>query len=241
MGLTMSSRVIRSAAAAAAISLFSSFSAPAQAADIYGAPPVIHPTANYCNPTCDTVVVDDGSSGFYIGAFLGYGLSTLETGVPGGNFEYDVDGGVLGIWLGWNFIHDDWLFGVEGDLMVADMDGSRVFGLNTFEGSLDWMGSLRGRLGFFVLNDVLLFAMLGAASAEFDLPVQGPGGGGGSETFTGIQFGFGTEFSVHDDWNIRVDYTFTDFGSETIDYSGGLSGSYDPDVHLFKVGFTYNF
>ena len=126
-------------------------------------------------------------------------------------------------------------------LYRTNVEGSQTFGANTVAASVDWLAGLRARAGFFVTPDILLFGTIGAGWADIDLPTTGAGGGAGSEVFSGIQYGAGTELALSDRWSLRMDYLYTDLDSETITYPGGNTTSYDPDIHQFRAGLQLRF
>lgn len=232
----MTVRGLRAAACAALLVAAGASYAPANAADI-SKPEAYTPPPRFNPPPPPGREV---RSGWYLGGLLGYGLANTDV-QAGGNFEFDTDGAILGGLVGWNYINGRGLIGLEADLVAGDTDGSLVFGANAVDASLDWMAGARVRAGYFATPQLLLFAMIGAAWADFDLPVTGPGGGPGSETFAGIQFGGGAEMALSERWSARFDYLYTNFSAETVTYPGGAAVEYDPDVHQFRAGLVLRF
>ena len=226
----MLSRIVQGTALAAGIALAGM---PALAADTYK-PGAYEPAPSYDEPP-----PVETSSGWYIGGLLGYGLGDID--INGGGFNVEPDGAIAGGIVGWNFINSGFLFGVEGDILGGSLEDSQAFGANTVDASVDWMAGLRARAGFFITPDILLFGTIGAGWADIDLPTTGAGGGSGSEVFSGIQYGAGTELALSDRWSLRMDYLYTDLDSETITYSGGNTTTYDPDIHQFRAGLQLKF
>src|SRR5260221_3293174 len=130
-------------------------------------------------------------TGFYIGANAGYGRGKNQSGSiealdPASalfvSFDLSPDqfanpfrhrGWRVGGQAGYNLqISRNWVAGVEADIQYADVrgDGSNVlflgptfpFTVNT-ERKLEWFGTVRGRLGYLVTPDLLLYGTGGLA------------------------------------------------------------------------------
>ncbi len=179
-------------------------------------------------------------AGWQIGGVLGYGDAETDFTAPAGSGDFAADGLIGGVLTGWSWQTNNFVYGFEGDWVWGDMTDSENFGANTVNASLDWMAELRGRAGYLILPELLVYGMVGYAWADMDLPVSGTGGGSGSETFSGWQFGGGLEYRFDENWSTRFDYLYTDLDSETINYSG-QSVTYDPDVHALRAGIVYKF
>lgn len=229
----MSSGAFRRAALATAGLAACTLAAPAHAADIYK--PAYEPAPLYREAPPDV------TSAWYIGGLVGYGLASTELNAAAGNFDFDADGAIAGGVLGWNYINNGFVIGLEGDLLGGGMEGSQPFGANVAHAEANWMLGLRGRAGYYVTPEIMLFATLGAGWADMDLTATGPGGGSASEVFSGIQYGGGAEMALNPDWSLRLDYLYTDLDAETVAYSGGTTATYDPDIHQFRGGLLLRF
>jgi outer membrane immunogenic protein len=178
--------------------LFASATAPALAADLpYKAPPpapVMIPVVNW--------------TGFYIGINGGYswgkagrelsffnpltGIQIIPPVGSGATSDSNLNGGVFGGQLGYNWQSGNWVFGFETDAQWTGQRGtaSRLCGvLATAAGAclpgvalgtsaaveqhLDWFGTFRGRAGVLVTPSTLLYVTGGAAygSINTDLTV----------------------------------------------------------------------
>lgn len=234
----MQHNVFRAAAFAAAFALSATVSFYANAADLGGYGPKYNPPPP--QPAYSKPVDYSQWAGWYFGGVLGYGWGDVDiNGGAGGSAE--PDGIVGGGLLGWNYQAGRLVIGLEGDILASSLDGSRTFGANTVDASLDWTSALRVRAGVSLTPELLVFATLGAAWADFDLPLAGAGGGTGSEIFSGLQYGAGAEVKLTGNWSARFDYLYTDFDSETLTYSGGTSTTYDPDIHQLRGSVVYRF
>lgn len=179
-------------------------------------------------------------AGWYAGALIGYGASDADLGLAGTG-TIDADGIIGGGLLGFNWQTGRLVLSLEGDVLAAGLDDSVTFGPNRVRGEIDWMGGVRARAGVTTNSQTLLFVMLGYGWADYDLPMSGPGGGGASETFGGLQLGGGAEFKLNSKWSARLDYLYTDLGDETITYGGGSTVNYDADLHQIRGGLVVKF
>ena len=176
--------------------LFASATAPALAADLpYKAPPpapVMIPVVNW--------------TGFYIGINGGYswgkagrelsffnpltGIQIIPPVGSGVTSDSNLNGGVFGGQLGYNWQSGNWVFGFETDAQWTGQRGtaSRLCGLLTsaagaclpgvslgtsaaVEQHLGWFGTFRGRAGVLVTPSTLLYMTGGAAYGSLNTDV----------------------------------------------------------------------
>jgi outer membrane immunogenic protein len=200
-------RSLNFAALAAALVLAAS---AAQAADF----PNSYSDQSYAPP------VEEAWTGFYAGGLLGYGF-----GDAGG---FEPDGFLGGLTAGMNYQIDQVLLGAEADIAMAGIseDGPEDY-------SMDWVGTMRGRIGY-AFDRFVVFGTGGFAwtNAEFDGP-----GGDDSNFHGGWTVGAGLEAALTGNISAKVDYLYMDFSDEL--YSGG--GSIEPELHTVRVGVNYKF
>lgn len=90
-------------------------------------------------------------TGFNVGVQTGYGwnnvdLSPVGGGLGGFTADTNIDGAVLGGFVGYNYqLQNNWVIGLEGDLEASFADENIIPGL---EVGMDWQGSIRGRVGY---------------------------------------------------------------------------------------------
>jgi opacity protein-like surface antigen len=224
-----------------------------------------------------------GWSGFYIGAHGGYGwghdsqtdIDPFFNGkVPGfaGLTGFDPKGAVGGFHGGYNWQSRAFVVGIEGDLSFTDIKGSSLntgaattaFSTNTISaansGSFDTLGSVRGRVGYLVTPNVLLYGTGGLAWTRFvngfDVTtsatnIAGPGfislsalNSSPSWRF-GWVAGLGVETRLLDtNWLARLEYLHYDFGNSgsSADSAFGsfqTTGNLTADV--VRAGISYKF
>jgi len=235
--------------------LFASATVPALAADLpYKAPPpapVMIPVVNW--------------TGFYVGINGGYswgkagrelsffnpltGIQIIPPVGSGNTSDSNLNGGVFGGQLGYNWQSGNWVFGFETDAQWTGQRGtaSRLCGvLATAAGAclpgvalgtsaaveqhLDWFGTFRGRAGVLVTPSTLLYVTGGAAygSLNTDITVTSitPLGlpvsvtrSGDSSKF-GWTIGGGVEAMFGTNWSGKLEYLYMDLG--TVESTTGI-------------------
>jgi outer membrane immunogenic protein len=101
-------------------------------------------------------------NGLYVGGFLGYGdiesngffATSLDLGFGGGS-------SLAGGRVGWNWQFGSLLFGVENDFSFFKFEDENLRE-ETYQASADFLGTLRGRVGW-ADDNVLFYATGGAA------------------------------------------------------------------------------
>ena len=189
-------------------------------------------------------------TGFYVGANGGWGWSKVTdletsfgvTGIAGilpQSVGSNLDGGVFGGQIGYNWQTGNLVLGVEGDFDAASISGGSevVFrGLGGAGGlatdgfmtrdKINWLASIRGRLGW-TWGSGLIYATGGAAwetfkttamiSTDTDPAVFSQSATGSfSSTRLGYVIGGGYEWMFAPKWSVRGEYLYYRFtGSST--------------------------
>jgi outer membrane immunogenic protein len=195
-------------------------------------------------------------SGVYVGGQIGY--------VAGGkvNHDYDFDsesewnyrlsprGAFGGIFGGYNYQLDGGVvLGVEGDFNWGSVKAS---GDNvsvdryTSSTKLDWAGAARARVGY-AFDRFMPYIAGGPAIAHFRFEEldNGSFNSSASGTVTGWTIGAGGEYAVTDNWTLRGEYRYTQYGKKDFIAS-------QPDVaedqwtarvrtHDLRLGVAYKF
>jgi outer membrane immunogenic protein len=145
-----------------------------------------------------------------------------------------------GVQAGYDWQDGAFVFGGEADFGALDLGQSATAGSGfpfpflgtsfvlTERMSTEWLATIRGRLGYTPLPQLLLYATGGIAFTDFrfsssyaDNAVSplfpgGTGFGSRSGVSTGWTVGGGGEWMLHDGWSVRAEYLYVDFGSERI-------------------------
>lgn len=177
-------------------------------------------------------------SGFYLGVDGGYVWTRAS--VPG--LSESFNGGLLGAHAGYNMQHDDFVFGLEGN--IAYTWNSRTEQISVAPPAdltvgTDWQGSIRARAGF-ALDRTFIYGTGGVAFTQAYAKVDAGtlGSVTESKTLTGWTLGAGVEHALTENWTVRGEYRYSDYGRVDL----GLGG-FDPKVteHALRAGVSFKF
>ena len=178
-----------------------------------------------------------GSEGFYVGLSAGHEFATVD-GV-GSNaaglfpiaYDYDAQGGTIGVLAGFNFVADNMVFGVEGDINWSDLDEVAPLGAARYHGvDVNYEAAARARFGIIHGNNVVYVAG-GYAVADMDVDI----GFNGSAPFhsysitkSGWTLGAGLDHAFDESVSGRIEYRYTDYGADTT--IGGVNSRDDNNM-----------
>ncbi len=176
----------------------------------------------YRDPRNDAYYPTWNWTGLYIGLHGGYGLSSADWDFIGASLSNPGAGSVLGGQIGYNFQSGRMVYGIEGDLSSTWMNGTDGCGfLVNCRHDINWMGSVRGRLGFTVNdNRTLLYGTGGVAWADAkfasrDAITNAVLGSEYSVTQQGWVLGAGIEHQLSQNLTMRVEYLNYNFNGMT--------------------------
>jgi outer membrane immunogenic protein len=177
-------------------------------------------------------------TGFYIGVTGGGGFGRSSWDSTG---SFNTSGGLVGGTLGYNYQFGQAVVGLEGDIDWADLNGTT----NNFcpagcKTSDDWLGTVRGRLGY-AADRFMPFVTGGVAFG--DIKASTPGFGGATNTQAGWTIGAGLEFAVAQNWTVKAEYLYVDLGKFNCGVSCGASVTDNVSftTNLVRAGVNYRF
>lgn len=182
-------------------------------------------------------------TGFYIGGDIGGAwsrntgtFSPLPTPFDFGAFGISGNNGgsgfIGGFHAGYNWqFAPTWVAGIEGDWSWTKASGSfaQIWSLNPPPGTLvnsftnmsstlDWLASIRGRLGYLVTPNLLAYGTGGVAWGKFDYAASDSNGFSGVNSYTasaavsctqaGYVVGGGLEWAITNNWLLRGEYLY---------------------------------
>ena len=195
-------------------------------------------------------------TGLYLGGQVGYAwgsdpIHEVDSGFGDNAFFNDKPQGVIGgAHVGYNLQYAQWVVGLEGTVDGTSLHGTRTSATGvTMSTRPDVQGSIRGRLGI-AFDRVLIYGTGGAAfsgitndySLGFPFFLQETI----TKTRTGWTVGGGLEYAITNNWSIRAEYRYSDFGrSPDFPFSSITFGNVSFTHHLtenqVQAGFSYKF
>jgi outer membrane immunogenic protein len=201
---------------------------PAPAADIQRRPPMPAQAPVYVPPPYNW-------TGLYVGINGGGGWGSSEFSAPFTTGSFDTSGGLVGGTLGYNWQMGQLVFGLEGDIDWSNIRGSAICGgITTCETRNDWLGTVRGRLGY-AFDRFMPYVTGGLAVGNVKTSVAGFGGS--DDTRAGWTLGGGIEAAIAGPWTAKVEYLHVDLGN-----TGSVLGSdasFNADI--VRAGLNYRF
>lgn len=184
-------------------------------------------------------------TGFYAGVLGGYGFGNMNTTIAGTTTGTPSNGVLAGVTVGANMQIDSYVLGVEGDINWSGQSGNATCAGATCNTDLDWVGSVRGRLGY-AIDPALLYVTGGVAVARANTsvsPVTAGTTGSYSDTYTGWTLGAGAEAALTEHLSAKLEYAYSDFGDRTA-AAGTLAttaATTSLTSHAVKFGLNYRF
>jgi outer membrane immunogenic protein len=218
-------------------------------------------------------------SGFYLGfnagAITDHGdITERNVGKTFGPFEtttsdsFQKTGFIGGGQVGYNWQTGQTVVGVEADAAWSNLKNTHetindpfFFGKATtpsrFTSQIDWLATLRGRVGVAATPGLLLYVTGGAAAAgvkvsyeNFGAPGILPSSTSWNKTAFGWTAGFGAEYALGSHWSVKGEYLHVALDSSTVNFPlnpavfflpGTAAGSIrvNNNLDLIRVGLNY--
>lgn len=183
-------------------------------------------------------------TGAYVGGHIGWvsgnvDWETLPT--PGLTGSYSLGGWLLGAQGGYNWQMDTFVLGVEGDVSLGDIVSDEDLS-GFIDRQINWEASLRARAGV-SFDAILLYATAGVAVANSTSELFGIVDD--TQTHVGWTVGVGVEAMVADNVSAKLEYRYSDFGSQQYDFftliPPGLSTESSITQHSLTAGVNFHF
>jgi len=150
-------------------------------------------------------------------------------------------GGLVGGTVGYNYQYDRAVFGVEGDIDWANINGGTTtagcpLGCQTKD---TWLSTVRGRLGY-AAGRFMPFVTGGGAFG--DIRASTPALAGGNTTNAGWTVGAGIEFALVGNWTAKAEYLYVDLGK--LSCGAGCGAPVDNvsfTANIVRGGINYRF
>jgi outer membrane immunogenic protein len=208
----------------------------ASAADLARRPPPPPPTK------APVIVAPYNWTGFYVGINGGFdwGHSKWD-GLPE---TFNVNGGMVGGQLGYNWQFGQFVYGIEGDGDWTGLRGNAAnFGNCPFtfcKTKSDFLATARGRLGF-AADRWLPYVTGGLAVGNIRASV--PDFAGIDKTNAGWTVGGGLEVALSGNWTAKAEYLHVDLGNADCSVQCGLPAGNNVNLttNVVRGGINYRF
>lgn len=206
-------------------------------------------------------------TGFYVGGQVGSGWGTSQTDVDVGNTfigapvnqtvnqliggslglsvplpQVQMNGFVGGAQAGYNYQTGVMVFGIEGDILGASLNGKTdCFLVLNCTNKINWIADITGRFGVTVGDRGLVYVKGGAAWAGASVGINqsvtvttallggvtanGSINGSASKTVFGGTLGAGVEYAFMPGWSAKIEYDYYDFGRQSMNVPVTASGA----------------
>ena len=194
-------------------------------------------------------------TGLYFGGHVGYARGKAQTTLTDFNTQPDNFGSSFGsltggIQAGYNYVFPSRiLLGVEADasfmnyLSADDVAWSRATAVANTAEKVDYMATLRGRLGY-AFPHWMIYAT-GGYAWSLGRYLQNPGLTDDIDKALhlhgGWALGGGAEFAISRDWTARLEYLYRTFGHGDVTFPSGTSVESSFDVQSVRLGLNYKF
>jgi outer membrane immunogenic protein len=206
-------------------------------------------------------------TGFYVGLEGGgdfgrtqviHGPNDPRVGLPNipETNAFNTTAGLAGVVAGYNYQINQVVLGIEGDFSGV-WGATSSFDVAPFNSAFSqqveqrWLATVRGRVGFLVQPNLLIYGTAGYAASEVRQTVFGPIGSAvvpiaENQTMTGWTAGAGAEWRFFGNWSAKAEYLFVDLGQKSFfNPAPNLTFVSDQRVKLrsdiVRVGINYQF
>jgi outer membrane immunogenic protein len=191
-------------------------------------------------------------TGFYLGIAGGGGWgSTRHTNAVNlaTSGTVGIHGGLFGGTFGYNWQTGPLVLGLEGDISWSGIrstftDTGSGFCTSAFPCVTDlrWLGTGRGRIGY-AFAQHLLYATGGVAYGSVRATVLGTCCTDETRTRTGYAVGGGFETAFYQNWSVKLEYLYVNFGTRTnyTNVGGTVAENVFLDAHILRAGLNYRF
>lgn len=215
-------------------------------------------------------------SGFYLGLDGGYGWSSAQSSseflqsaypfslspVSPSTYHLDPSGFFGGPEAGFTYRLGNFVIGPEADISFGDASGSGSLSGIDIHGipftslqseRLDWLATLRARVGYLPIPQLLVYVTGGLALGQVDATTTlafntGVTYAGARSTLAaGGTAGAGMEYSFAPNWSVKGEYLYYDLGTQTVVAPENFAGVFQTQSrfavngNIFRLGINYNF
>lgn len=199
-----------------------------------------------------SVVSPKSWNGFYLGAYVGYGINTTAAIVEQTPLTINLGDAPRGF-LGGGIVGADWqvsptfVMGVFANAAIANMKSKGALTVGDvqmlgIENASNYIGAVGGRAGYLISNNNLAYVKGGFAfgGAKPDFAAIGTAKGI-SDTSTGWMAGAGMEHRFGSNVSVFLEGTYTRLGDKTLTIAETMTSTAKYHIVEQKVGLQYRF
>ena len=177
-------------------------------------------------------------TGFYAGGSLGGALGY-------GNVHFEGVGDIKGagvagpmpsVFAGYNYqFAPRWLVGAEAEIAPS---------IKSTDVKLGWLGAVRGRLGYFLMPDTLVYATAGWLGTQVDDLIYRDTVVVAGQHINGVQIGGGVEAAFAPQWDLRFDYQYAIMQKVDLTFPaavGMVPTTAEPRGHVGRIALVRRF
>ena len=186
---------------------------------------------------------ETGGIGVYAGVQAGYGLGKADILFtdPDDTVTLDgigAEGPVGGIFLGYGrAVFQKWHVGPELEGSLSNIEAEATANADSASAEVDRTFGVTALLGYYLIDNGLLFARLGWARSRFESEINTDSD---TEWKNGLRFGGGLQFDLGKRLFLRGEYVATNY-DDFVFVSGEDRLEIDPWSHIFRLGLGYRF
>ncbi len=175
----------------------------------------------------------EGFGGVYAGGQIGYDSYGIDLDDGVDSVSLNADGIEGGIYVGYNWLFDRVVVGVEGQAALSDAD--TTISTEDFDFSLKAKETygISARVGTLIGDNALVYVLGGWVNTRFKADAAGLLSGDDSERLNGWRAGVGVEAKVSENVSVRAEYAYSDY-----EVSGDLV---EPKNSAFQFGIGWYF
>ncbi len=181
-------------------------------------------------------------TGFYVGVNGGYAWDNLPP-----HAGISDDGGFGGGQIGYNWqgvLDRHVVLGLEADIQGTGIDNSAPWGAYEHNITVDYFGTVRGRIGY-AADSFLLYATGGLAYGNVKNSFTGVTT---TNVYTsdalegGYTAGAGVEYKISSSWSLKAEYLYVNLDhTNPVDAAGAQAKTINRELDTVRAGINYHF
>ncbi|TLP47127.1 MULTISPECIES: outer membrane protein [Cohaesibacter] len=188
-------------------------------------------------------------SGIYAGLSAGYGFGNVDQSSTFGGLRnsLDMSGAIGGVVVGYNYQSNNFVFGVEADASLANIEGSSAAaaGKTCFVATpnchqeVNALLTARARVG--VAFDSIMPYVTGGLALAHVKKDRNVAGFDYDNWSTGFAVGAGVDYALKDGFSLRAEYLYASIEDQKVTIGGVTNTDKFDGLNIFRVGLTKSF